>query len=110
MVIVRSVVALVCAVALSIPAFGQSKSSAEDEYYKIVSFNPPEDVVLECGGVEMMPDGKLAVATRGGDIYTIGNAFDGPPANATYNRRATRLHEILRLPRRDRGPSAGHPG
>ncbi|TLZ69422.1 MAG: hypothetical protein E6K10_10695, partial [Methanobacteriota archaeon] len=101
MVIVRSVVALVCAVALSIPAFGQSKSSAEDEYYKIVSFNPPEDVVLECGGFEMMPDGKLAVATRRGDIYTIGNAFDVPPAKATYNRWATGLHEILGLAWRD---------
>src|SRR5690349_20963497 len=74
-------------------AAAESKSSAEDEYYKILSFTPPDDVVLECGGFEMMPDGKLAVATRRGDIYAVANAFDPDPKKAAYSLWASGLHE-----------------
>jgi glucose/arabinose dehydrogenase len=85
---------------LSSRAPAQSKASAEDEYYKILSFTPPDDVVLEPGGFEMMPDGKLAVSTRRGDIYTVANAF-GDPKKATFDRWATGLHEVLGLAWRD---------
>jgi len=89
-----------CGVARQTDA-AESKSAAEDEYYKILSFTPPDDVVLECGGFEMMPDGKLAVATRRGDIYAVANAFNADPKNATYTLWASGLHEVLGLAWRD---------
>src|SRR5690349_21382396 len=41
----------------------------ESDYYKIIPLPIPADIVLEPGGLEWMPDGKLAVSTRRGDIY-----------------------------------------
>src|SRR5688500_8547381 len=37
------------------------KKPTEDDYYRIVPLPIPDNVVLECGGLEMMPDGRLAV-------------------------------------------------
>src|SRR5688500_6611658 len=83
------------------PALAQPKSAAEDEYYKILTLPIPDDLVLEVGGIEMMPDGKVAVATRRGDVYIIDNAFEDPPKKATFTRWATGLHEVLGLAWRD---------
>ena len=44
------VVLAACGVAGQAGAAAESKASAEDEYYKILSFTPPDDVVLECAG------------------------------------------------------------
>ena len=32
----------------------------EADYYPMVSFDTPKETVMEAGGLEMMPDGKLA--------------------------------------------------
>lgn len=82
---------------------GQGKASAEDEYYPIIPFDIPEDIVLEVGGLEMMPDGKLAVSTRRGDIYLVSNALE-PPGSKKKPRFAlwaSGLHEVLGLAQRD---------
>src|SRR5882724_10146865 len=34
----------------------------EDDYYKIIKLPIPTDAVIEPGGLEWMPDGKLAVS------------------------------------------------
>ena len=83
------------------PALAQPKSSAEDEYYKILPLPIPDELVLEVGGIEMMPDGKVAVATRRGDVYLVDHAFEDPPKKATFTRWATGLHEVLGLAWRD---------
>jgi hypothetical protein len=44
-----------------------------------------------------MPDGKLAVSTRLGDIYMIDGAFATPPAQGKYTKFASGLHEVLGL-------------
>ncbi|CAA9394471.1 MAG: probable large, multifunctional secreted protein, partial [uncultured Phycisphaerae bacterium] len=69
----------------------------ESDYYKIVSFPIPEAITLEVGGLEFMPDGRLAVSTRFGDIYLVTNLYDDPPKKAQYVRWATGLHEVLGL-------------
>ena len=51
-----------------------SKNS-ESDYYQIVTVPIPAGIVLEAGALQVMPDGKLAVASRIGDIYMeIGRA------------------------------------
>src|SRR5215204_5040325 len=74
----------------------------EEEYYKILTFQPPAGVVLESGAIEMMPDGKVAVSTRRGEIWMVDNAFTNDPAkDARWTRFAHGLHEVLGLAYKD---------
>src|SRR5207248_8874944 len=76
-------------------------AAAEAEYYKIVTFTPPQGEVLEGGALELLPDGKLAVGTRRGEIWLVDNAYDSDPAKAKFSRFAHGLHEVLGLAYRD---------
>src|SRR5688572_23954588 len=69
----------------------------ESLHYKIESIPAPYGVVLEAGAIQAMPDGKVAVATRLGDIFMVENALEGPGANAKFTRFASGLHEPLGL-------------
>ena len=33
----------------------------QEDYYKVIPIDVPEGIVLEAGGLDFMPDGKLAV-------------------------------------------------
>lgn len=87
-------VALACfAVGLGHSAAAQD-SPGEQDFYKIVTVPTPEGVVLEVGGITTLPDGRLAIATRRGEIWMVEN----PSSQKPYFRKfATGLHEILGL-------------
>jgi hypothetical protein len=55
--------------------------AAEAAYYKIIQIPIPDDIVLECGGFEDMPDGSLMVSTRRGDVYRVEGAMKDPPTD-----------------------------
>src|SRR4051812_15977838 len=92
-------IALLTLVTCSLSSYAQDKKVPENDYYKIITFPLPDGVVLECGGLEPLPDGKLAVSTRRGDIYFIDGAYEDPidPAKLKFNKWATGLHEVLGL-------------
>lgn len=69
----------------------------EEDYYRIVPIPIPEPIVLEVGAVERLSNGKLAVATRRGEIWLIENAFSDPPQDVKFSRFASGLHEVLGL-------------
>ena len=69
----------------------------EDEYYRAITIPVPADVVLEVGGLDVMPDGRPAVSTRRGDVYLVDGAYDDPPAAVKFTRFASGLHEPLGL-------------
>src|SRR5262245_39416689 len=75
--------------------------SAEDDYYKLLTFTPPPGQVLEPGAIEVLPDGKVAVGTRRGEVWLIDHAYDPDPQKATFSRFAHGLHEILGLSYKD---------
>jgi len=75
-------------------------AAAEAKYYPIVDIPIPSTVPLRPGGLEMLPDGRLAVGTRRGDIYFIDGAFATPP-KPTYHLFATGQDEIFSLAWRD---------
>jgi glucose/arabinose dehydrogenase len=82
----------------------QSKKSAlpaEDDYYPVLRYQVPENVVLEPGAIEMLPDSKVAVASRRGEIWLIDNAYDMDPNKARFSRFAHGLHEVLGLAWKD---------
>jgi glucose/arabinose dehydrogenase/azurin len=73
----------------------------ESEYYRMSTLPIPEGVVLEVGGLETMPDGRLAVATRRGDVWLIENPGSANGGQPHYTRFAQGLHEALGLSYRD---------
>lgn len=46
-------------------------AASESAYYQIVTIPVPPGIVLEAGGMQMMPDGRVAVCTRYGEIYLV---------------------------------------
>jgi glucose/arabinose dehydrogenase len=74
-----------------------AKPPTEDDYYKILRFNVPRGEVLEAGAIEIMPDGKVAVGTRRGEIWLIHNGYAADPKKARFTRFAHGLHEVLGL-------------
>lgn len=70
-------------------------AQTEDDYYRMIRFNIPPHINLEAGGIELMPDGKLAVSTRRGDIYLLDKPFADPPEDIRWTKYAGGLHEVL---------------
>ncbi len=76
-------------------------NTGEEEYYKLLRFDLPPGEVLEAGAIEIMPDGKVAVGTRRGEIWMIDNAYSEDPKQAKFTRFAHGLHEVLGLAQKD---------
>lgn len=67
----------------------------EKDFYSLYTIAIPQDVKLEVGGIAVMPDGRIAAATRRGEIWIIENAYgNGQPH---FTRFASGLHETLGL-------------
>ena len=71
-----------------------TKTPQEEDYYKIITIPAPEGVLLEAGGVATLPDGRIAVSTRRGDVWVIENASGTSPRFTLF---ASGLHEALGL-------------
>ncbi len=102
----RNILLLVCLTGLLVtaPAAAQTKDRlpTEDDYYKILRFEPPPGVVLEAGAIEMLPGNKVAVSSRRGEIWIVENGFtDNPARDAKWTRFAHGLHEVLGLAYKD---------
>ena len=78
-------------------AAAPSQAEREAMYYPLVPIPVPEGIVLEAGAIQLLPDQRLAVSTRLGDIYIVSGAFDDPPDLVTFTRFASGLHEVLGL-------------
>ncbi|MEI6234204.1 MAG: hypothetical protein WCT04_14220 [Planctomycetota bacterium] len=72
----------------------------EAKYYPIVTIPIPATVPLRVGGLESLPDGRLAVGTRRGDIYFVKGAFDSPPL-PVFHLFASGQDEIFSLAWKD---------
>jgi uncharacterized cupredoxin-like copper-binding protein len=84
---------------LSHGLIAQQTDMAEKEsaYYRISTVPIPEDVVLEVGGLALMPDDRLAVATRRGEIWLVDDPYLQNTNQPTFTRFASGLHEPLGL-------------
>ena len=81
---------------------GAMWGTAEEEkkYYIINNIPIPPGVPMRPGSFEILPDNRLAVGTRRGDVYFISGAFDTPP-NPTYHLYASGQDEIFGLSWKD---------
>lgn len=98
---------LILACALAVPTvqaetLGDYWDTAEEEskYYKIVEIPIPKGLALEAGSFELMPDNRLAIGTRRGDIFLVDGAFDENP-QPSYKRFASGLDEVMGMSYKD---------
>lgn len=91
------------AVALDLQQSAQDTSISvnESDYYQIRDIPAPEGSVLEVGGLALLPNGKLSVATRRGDIWIIDNPSLENGSAPHYTKFAGGLYESLGLSYKD---------
>lgn len=80
---------------------GDEQNPVENDFYKMDSFDIPKEIMLEAGGLELLPNGSLAVSTRRGEIWIVDKPFADSPTEASFTRFAHGLHEVLGLAYRD---------
>jgi len=73
----------------------------EREYYPIVNLPIPKNTVIEAGVFTVLPDNRVAVGTRYGEIYLIDGIDDKKP-NPNFELFATGLDEIFGLSYRNK--------
>lgn len=83
------------------------RPASEEDYYRMVTLPIPEGIMLEVGGMTSLPDGRLAVSTRRGDVWFVSNPYMQASRQPTFKRFATGLHEPLGLLYRTAGPYKG---
>ncbi len=74
----------------------------EDRYYRALTVATPQDVVLETGGMDILPPNEKGeclpiMCTRRGDVFIVEGAYDDPPFSAKFKKFASGLHEPLGL-------------
>ena len=75
-------------------------ANAEAEHYRIVELPIPRELALECGSFVALPEGKLAIGTRRGEILIVDGAFE-PLPQPEITTFAAGLDEVLGLGYRD---------
>ncbi|MDZ4288226.1 MAG: hypothetical protein U0984_09715 [Prosthecobacter sp.] len=73
----------------------------ESDSYKITTFTTPTQTAMEIGSIELLPNNKLALGTRRGEIWIVSNANQPDPAKVSYKLFASGLHEVLGLAHKD---------
>jgi azurin/glucose/arabinose dehydrogenase len=72
-------------------------AAAENVYYKMQNLPFPTDMVLEGGGLCMLPDGRIALSTRRGEIWLISNPYREGDNRPQFKLFASGMHELLGL-------------
>lgn len=67
----------------------------ESDFYKITTFETPKETALEVGSIDLLPDGRLIMGTRRGEIWTVSGAGSTDPSAVSYKLYASGLHEVL---------------
>ncbi len=75
-------------------------AAREREFYRLVDIPIPKDLVIEAGAFTTLPDNRIAVGTRHGDIWFIDGVDDAHP-QPRYHLFATGLDEIFGLAWKD---------
>ena len=74
---------------------------SEAEFYKITSFETPKETALEVGSIDLMPEGKVIMGTRRGEIWVASGATSSDASAVQYTRFASGQHEVLGIAYKD---------
>lgn len=90
--------AMVFSIAAATATAGAQESPKEEDFFRIARISSPEGTILEVGGLTVLPNGDLGIATRRGDVFIVEN----PTSTKPYFRKfASGLHEVLGLAYKD---------
>ncbi len=92
---------LIALVLLLVTAASAADAPKESDYYRITPIPSPAGTVIEGGAIDLLPDGRLAVCTRRGQVWLIENAAAHPDKSAKWTLFAEGLHEPLGIAWRD---------
>lgn len=94
-----SIKTFLCGILFTASVFvnAQTHTPQEDDYYKIITVPTPEGILLEVGGVATLPDGRIALATRRGDVWIVENPNMEGGSEPEFTLFASGLHEALGL-------------
>jgi hypothetical protein len=67
----------------------------ESDFYKITTFETPKETAMEVGSIDLLPDGRLVMGTRRGEIWVVSGAGSSDPSAVSYKLFASGLHEVL---------------
>ena len=94
----KKIIISIVYILIVLAAVAQTKRTPqEDDYYKIITLPTPEGMLLEVGGVTTLPDGRIAVCTRRGDVWIVENPTMQNGTTPEYQLFASGLHEPLGL-------------
>ncbi len=96
---IQSCLIIATLLAMLSPTFAEEPK--ESDFYQITPIETPEGAVIEGGGIAFLPEGKVAVCTRRGQVWTLDNAFTYPKEPAKWTLFAEYLHEPLGLAWKD---------
>ncbi len=75
-------------------------AATEADFYKITTFTTPKETAMEVSSIELLPDNKLALGTRRGEIW-IASGATSAPEQVEYKRFASGMHEVMGLAYKD---------
>ena len=93
---VFSLVSMFWATCTILQAQEEKPLPTENDYYPLLQLPIPEGVVLEASAIEMMPNNKLAVASRRGDIYVVNKPL--AETREEFELETLRQHPVSLLP------------
>jgi len=89
-------------ITISVSSLALSQNPKEEsDHYPIVEIPIPDNIVLEVGGIEILPGKRIAVSSRRGDIYVVEGAYTDDPGDDQWIPWAVGLHEVLGLAWKD---------
>ena len=93
----------ICTSPANAQKLGEYWDTAEEEsrYYKIVDIPLPKGMALEACSFEVMPDNRLAIGSRRGDIFLVEGVFDKYP-QPKFKKYASGLDEVFGMAYRDK--------
>ncbi len=94
----KSAYCFIISILIASAIVAQSVDSAgvsEKDYFKIVTVPIPADIMLEVGGLKTLPDGRLIITTRRGELWLVENPYMKGGSRPIYKRFAHGLHEVL---------------
>jgi hypothetical protein len=74
-------------------------AAGDEDYYRVLTYDLPPELHLEASGLAVLPDGRLAVGIRRGEVWILEHPLADPPtaANVGYKLFASGMHEVLGL-------------
>jgi glucose/arabinose dehydrogenase len=78
-------------------ALALAQTTDDARFYAVDYLVPPDGARIEVGGLDFLPDGRLVVSTRRGQVWMVANPLAVDPKEPRFSLFAEGLHEGLGL-------------